>query len=501
MAPEMAYQMRTPPPNTPKESSEPVATSTIEMGLSQSPGGVAHLARPDQGAPALGQERRVTLSWERGHVYRIECDSSNDLNAICATSYPITRNELTPTHINLPKMSHQMPATPPNTPTESSEPVTTSKIHEIGASTSILSEQLGIRTKTGPSQPPGGVEQLDPDIYNTFLNNIKNYMDQVIDIPSVINRISELFAGHPSLIRGFSTFLPQGYGASNDPNTICATDCPVANNALTLTQTTQDASINGAAPPQPDATKGTETFDLSTIMGLWSTSLPLPQMLAILIQPPELTRQKIELFPPIVVRLLQPGDMPNVYAIATLLSNGIDVTDQLGGELIQSPIDGTFRFPGLSVHGQGVYCLRICLYQIDFDSCPEGVAQVGYFPNLSIHAGSSVIIMEKSEYPKYMVFIPVFDFMMETTNLEHGLYNFGDGLFRDEDGVWFDDGKIERAESLYESVWLGEDGEMYRKRTDVGERNQRPPPIIPYNRNNGLVPTLGNSCSITSFVT
>lgn len=38
--------------------------------------------------------------------------------------------------------------------------------------------------------------------------------------------------------------------------------------------------------------------------------------------------------PPIVVWMLQQEDMSNVYAIATLLGNGIDVTDQLGGELI-----------------------------------------------------------------------------------------------------------------------------------------------------------------------
>lgn len=98
---------------------------------------------------------------------RIECDSSNDPNAICATGHPVTRNELIPvTDINPPKssvlimapeMSHQMPATPPKTPTESSEPVATSPIHETGASTSMLSEQLDIRTKLAPSQPPGGV--------------------------------------------------------------------------------------------------------------------------------------------------------------------------------------------------------------------------------------------------------------------------------------------------------------------------------------------------------
>lgn len=48
-----------------------------------------------------------------------------------------------------------------------------------------------------------------------------------IDTPGVINRVSELFAGHPMLIQGFNTFLPPGYriecGAGNDPNTIRVT--------------------------------------------------------------------------------------------------------------------------------------------------------------------------------------------------------------------------------------------------------------------------------------
>lgn len=32
-----------------------------------------------------------------------------------------------------------------------------------------------------------------------------------IDTPGVINRVSSLFEGHPELIQGFNTFLPQGY--------------------------------------------------------------------------------------------------------------------------------------------------------------------------------------------------------------------------------------------------------------------------------------------------
>lgn len=32
-----------------------------------------------------------------------------------------------------------------------------------------------------------------------------------IDTPGVINRVSNLFKGHPDLIVGFNTFLPPGY--------------------------------------------------------------------------------------------------------------------------------------------------------------------------------------------------------------------------------------------------------------------------------------------------
>ncbi|GFP56786.1 transcriptional regulatory protein SIN3 [Trichoderma asperellum] len=66
-----------------------------------------------------------------------------------------------------------------------------------------------------------------PDVYNRFLDIMKDFKSQAIDTPGVINRVSELFAGHPNLIQGFNTFLPPGYriecGAGNDPNTIRVT--------------------------------------------------------------------------------------------------------------------------------------------------------------------------------------------------------------------------------------------------------------------------------------
>ena len=50
-----------------------------------------------------------------------------------------------------------------------------------------------------------------PDVYNQFLDIMKEFKSQDIDTPGVINRVSTLFAGHPELIEGFNTFLPPGY--------------------------------------------------------------------------------------------------------------------------------------------------------------------------------------------------------------------------------------------------------------------------------------------------
>ena len=66
-----------------------------------------------------------------------------------------------------------------------------------------------------------------PDVYNRFLDIMKDFKSSAIDTPGVIGRVSTLFAGNPELIQGFNTFLPPGYriecGADNDPNAIRVT--------------------------------------------------------------------------------------------------------------------------------------------------------------------------------------------------------------------------------------------------------------------------------------
>lgn len=69
--------------------------------------------------------------------------------------------------------------------------------------------------------------QDQPDVYNKFLDIMKDFKSQAIDTPGVIARVSRLFSGHPQLIQGFNTFLPPGYkieaGWNNDPNNIRVT--------------------------------------------------------------------------------------------------------------------------------------------------------------------------------------------------------------------------------------------------------------------------------------
>lgn len=59
-----------------------------------------------------------------------------------------------------------------------------------------------------------------PDVYNHFLDIMKDFKSQAIDTPGVIQRVTTLFQGFPNLIQGFNTFLPHGYKieCSTNPN-------------------------------------------------------------------------------------------------------------------------------------------------------------------------------------------------------------------------------------------------------------------------------------------
>uniref|UniRef100_A0A0C9QGS5 Paired amphipathic helix protein Sin3a n=1 Tax=Fopius arisanus TaxID=64838 RepID=A0A0C9QGS5_9HYME len=64
-----------------------------------------------------------------------------------------------------------------------------------------------------------------PQVYNDFLDIMKEFKSQSIDTPGVITRVSNLFKGHPELIVGFNTFLPPGYKIEVQVNPLQSHKC------------------------------------------------------------------------------------------------------------------------------------------------------------------------------------------------------------------------------------------------------------------------------------
>ncbi|KAH9932297.1 uncharacterized protein B0H18DRAFT_987465 [Fomitopsis serialis] len=94
--------------------------------------------------------------------------------------------------------------------------------------------------------------QDKPEVYNRFLDIMKDFKSQIIDTPGVIERVSNLFHGHPTLIQGFNTFLPTGYRIdcttdAQNPNSITVTTP-----AGTTTQTTNGAFTFGFSSARPN---------------------------------------------------------------------------------------------------------------------------------------------------------------------------------------------------------------------------------------------------------
>ncbi|GAA5916036.1 uncharacterized protein JCM6883_001977 [Sporobolomyces salmoneus] len=91
------------------------------------------------------------------------------------------------------------------------------------------------------------------EVYDQFLTIMKDFKTQNIDTPGVIDRVSTLFRGHPSLIQGFNTFLPPGYRIECRVSTNAdgTTGGPGSSNVITVTTpmgvTTRTQNVTGPA--------------------------------------------------------------------------------------------------------------------------------------------------------------------------------------------------------------------------------------------------------------
>jgi len=143
---------------------------------------------------------------------------------------------------NILHMSSQNVAPPPQIqPVYSKEMTMTTVQYQYGSSKPSVQPPLPMRHKvhtstnmalSGPGTLPGSSQHFQrlkvedalsyldqvkykfgtqPQVYNDFLDIMKEFKSQSIDTPGVIQRVSNLFKGHPELIVGFNTFLPPGY--------------------------------------------------------------------------------------------------------------------------------------------------------------------------------------------------------------------------------------------------------------------------------------------------
>ncbi|KAL3993300.1 U3 small nucleolar RNA-associated protein 6 [Sarotherodon galilaeus] len=90
-----------------------------------------------------------------------------------------------------------------------------------------------------------------PQVYNDFLDIMKEFKSQSIDTPGVINRVSQLFKGHPDLIMGFNTFLPPGYKIEVQTNDLVNVTTPNQIHYITPHGVSVQNIPASGAPSQP----------------------------------------------------------------------------------------------------------------------------------------------------------------------------------------------------------------------------------------------------------
>jgi paired amphipathic helix protein Sin3a len=137
-----------------------------------------------------------------------------------------------------------------------------------------------------------------PQVYNDFLDIMKEFKSQSIDTPGVIGRVSNLFKGHPDLIMGFNTFLPPGYKIE----------------VVTSDSTQHTVTVTGPATLQSLAPQAPVQPSLST-----STAPSLPHTS----------------FPPLSMMVTQPPSAQTVAAVAAAVASA----SQPQSQSVQQPVE------------------------------------------------------------------------------------------------------------------------------------------------------------------
>ncbi|RNA33806.1 Paired amphipathic helix Sin3a [Brachionus plicatilis] len=111
--------------------------------------------------------------------------------------------------------------------------------------------------------------ERQPEVYNQFLDIMKEFKSQAIDTPGVISRVSTLFKGHNDLIEGFNTFLPPGYKIEIQANDLVHYTAP---NSSMSTLVNQNVVVK---PKNVQQTMSASAIVPATLVTNNGTQLPL----------------------------------------------------------------------------------------------------------------------------------------------------------------------------------------------------------------------------------
>lgn len=150
-------------------------------------------------------------------AYTAPLGTSNLAKSVQGVPQPVTPQG---SQVYVVNSSITSPVNTTNTVRHKSGPTT-----QIAANATVVPSQNQVSSQQGQTQfqrlkVEDALSYLDevkfkfgnqPQVYNDFLDIMKEFKSQSIDTPGVIQRVSNLFKGHPQLIVGFNTFLPPGY--------------------------------------------------------------------------------------------------------------------------------------------------------------------------------------------------------------------------------------------------------------------------------------------------
>ncbi|KPP68777.1 paired amphipathic helix protein Sin3b-like [Scleropages formosus] len=121
----------------------------------------------------------------------------------------------------------------------------------------------------------------DPGIYNKFLDIMKEFKSQSIDTPGVINRVSQLFHGHPDLVLGFNAFLPPGYRIEIPKNGVVSLQSPLSGQVFAILQASPGQArsvaavgVAGGVPASSPAEDGCAHGEAASLYASPSSSSP-----------------------------------------------------------------------------------------------------------------------------------------------------------------------------------------------------------------------------------